>query len=351
MKILIDGRLISDKETGISRYTEELLKIYIDLFGKENIVLLVNENLKKSYDNIEVIKTSYYPFNIIHFLKFHQFLKNIEFDIYHSMFYANSFFKLKNKVYITTVHDLMYKLLPNFFRKNYFVNKLAIYYFDFIVKKSLKNSDFIISVSKATQNDILNLYKKESIVITEGINELKTKDTTLEIDEKYIKKGDYFLYVGNNRPHKNVDFLKNVYLASSTRKKLIIVGHKGLNVKVDNKEILYTGYINDYTLKKLYENCAAFIFPSLYEGFGLPVLEAINLNAIVLSSNRGALKEFGEYNIHYFDPESKDSLLRLINNVDSFTFDIAKKQELLGKYNWNVVKDQIKTFYREKLNV
>ena len=351
MKILIDGRLISDKETGISRYSEELLKIYIDIYGKENITLIVNESSEKNFDGLKVIKTIYYPFNILHFFKFHKLLQTIEFDIYHSMFYSNSFFKVKNKIYITTVHDLMYKLVPNFFRKNSFVNKLAIFYFDVIVKRSLANSDIIIAVSKATQNDIMNVYQKKSIVITEGINDLTTTDEKLEIDEKEIVKNDYFLYVGNNRPHKNLDFLKECYLSSNTTKKLIIVGHKGNNIKEIDKNIIYTGYINDFTLKLLYKNSSAFVFPSLYEGFGLPILEAISLDTLVLSSNAGSLSEFGEYNIKYFNPYKKEELISLMNNIDNFTFDTKAKDYLLNQYNWDIVKEQIKNLYKEYINV
>jgi len=349
LKILIDGRLIADRETGISRYTEELLKIYIDLFDEKNIILLLDRNLKKEFKGIKVVKTELYPFNIVDFMKFRNLLKTIDFNVYHSMFYSNSFFKLKDKIYITTVHDLMYKLVPNFFKKNNLLNKLAMVYFDFIVKKSLKNSDFVVSVSNTTKDDVKKVFEKDSIVITEGINELKTIDMTLKIDKKVIKSNEYFLYVGNNRPHKNVDFLKKCYLEDNTNKKLVIVGHKGERECINNKDIIYIGYINDFTLKYLYENASAFVFPSLYEGFGLPILEAINLNTLVLSSNNGSLREFGEYNIQYFNPKIEESLVNLIEDIDNMEFDYLMKEELLSRFNWNTVKYQLEKFYKENL--
>ena len=349
MKILIDGRLLSNKETGISRYTENLIDIYVELFGKKNIILIIPANLKKTFNGVQIIKTDLYPFKILDFFKFHKLLQTIEFDVYHSMFYSNSFFKLKNKIYITTVHDLMYKIVSNFFYENKIKNFLAIRYFDFIVFKSLKNSDFIISVSQTTKNDIKRLFNKDSIVISEGVNELKVNEEELQIDTNMIKSKQYFLYVGNNRPHKNIKFLKECYLKSKTNKKLVIVGHKGKNLKIDNKEIIYTGFINDFTLKYLYENAVAFVFPSLYEGFGLPILEAINFNTFVFSSNGGALKEFGNYNIEYFDPNKEEELINLLNNADNFVFDESKKDKLLSKYNWNETKKQLKRFYKEFL--
>ena len=349
MKILIDGRLISDNETGISRYSEKLLEIYKEIFGTENIILIVNKNLKKTFTDIKVIKTELYPFNLMHFMQFHKLLKTIEFDVYHSMFYANSFFKVKNKIYISTVHDLMYSVVPNFFRNNMLLNQLAIWYFDFIVKRSLKNSDFIVAISETTQKDIKNVFGLKSVVITEGINELHSDNEKLEIDTSQLKTKEFFLYVGNNRPHKNVEFLKSCYIKSSSSKKLVIVGHKGENISFDDKEIIYTGYINDFTLKYLYSNASAFVFPSLYEGFGLPILEAIYLDTLVLSSNCGSLAEFGEYNIQYFDPEKEESLIELLENIDNTKFDYHKQKILHDRFNWNVVKNQLLKFYKEKV--
>jgi glycosyltransferase involved in cell wall biosynthesis len=349
LKILIDGRLIADKETGISRYSEELLKIYKELFGAENITLIVSINLKKEFSGIDVIKTELYPFNIIHFMKFHRILKTIDFDVYHSMFYANSFFKVKNKIYISTVHDLMYRVVPNFFRKNMIINQLAIWYFDFIVKQSLKNSDYIVAISNATQKDIKSIFGLKSVVITEGINELHSDNENLEIDTSKLKTKEFFLYVGNNRPHKNVEFLKSCYMKSSSRKKLVIVGHKGEDISIDNKEIIYTGYINDFTLKYLYSNASAFVFPSFYEGFGLPILEAIYLDTLVLSSSSGSLSEFGEYNIQYFDPKKEENLIKLLENIDNTKFDYHKKKILLDRFNWKVVKNQLQKFYKDEV--
>lgn len=146
MKILIDGRLLENKPTGISRYSEEIIKMYIKKFGYENITVLVNQNLLKK--NFKFIETKYKPFNLINFFTFHRFLNKIEFDVYHSLFYSNSFIKIKNKKYFITVHDMMYNVVKNFFGKRMILGKLKKMYFNFIVRKSLKNSDRIISVSK-----------------------------------------------------------------------------------------------------------------------------------------------------------------------------------------------------------
>jgi len=83
----------------------------------------------------------------------------------------------------------------------------------------------------------------------------------------------------------------------------------------------------------------------------LPVLEAINLDTLVLCSSLGSLSEFGEYDIKYFNPYNKEELIGLMNNIDNFSFSQKDKKYLLDKYNWNVVKKQIKNLYKDYIDV
>lgn len=346
MKIILDGRLISDKETGISRYSEEILKIYMELFGSENILLITSSHLKKHFIGIKTRRTNLNPFNLFHFFIFHRFLKKIDADIYHSPFYSNSFFKDRKKIYITTVHDLMYRVVNGFFGQSYIVNRLAIIYYNLIVRSSLKNSNHILTISEATNRDIKNIFGLDSTIIVEGVNFLARNDgKNNTLDNIKLRKKDFFLYVGNNRPHKNLAFLINCYIKSNSTKKLVLVGHKGENKTIKEKQIIYTGYINDANLKTLYESASAFVFPSLYEGFGLPVLESINSNTIVFSSDAGSLAEFGNLNIYYFNPYKEESLINLLDTVDSYQFNEESKQIISARFNWNKTKKQLQSFF------
>ncbi|UOG92018.1 MAG: glycosyltransferase family 4 protein [Candidatus Thiothrix sulfatifontis] len=346
MKIILDGRLISDKKTGISRYSEEILKIYMDLFGSENILLITTPHLKKHFTEIKTYKTDLKPFNLLHFFIFHRFLKKIDADIYHSPFYSNSFFKDRQKIYITTVHDLMYRIVNGFFGGFYVINRLAVIYYNLIVKTSLKNSNHIFSISEATNQDVKNIFGLNSTTIVEGVNLLETNNlNNVDFYNLNLRKKDFFLYTGNNRPHKNLTFLINCYIKSNSTKKLVLVGHKGENKAIGKKKIIYTGYINDASLKSLYENASAFVFPSLYEGFGLPVLESINSNTIVFSSDAGSLAEFGEFNIYYFSPYKEESLINLLDAVDSYQFNEESKKIIITRFNWNETKKQLRDFF------
>lgn len=348
MKILVDGRLLDNKPTGISRYSEEIIKMYISKFGYDNVKVLIKRDLKKR--DFKYIETDYKPFNLRDYFFFHKFLKKIEFDVYHSLFYSNSFFKIKNKKYIITVHDMMYSVVNNFFNTNQITNNFKKFYFDFIVGRSLKNSDFIISVSETTQKDTLNLFKINSVVIGEGVNILtNTGDVNILDKLELIKKG-YLLYVGNSRPHKNLDFLIKGFLESKTDKKLVLCGNKkGLN-RIENKRIIYTDFISDSELKVLYENCSAFIFPSKYEGFGLPILEALNYGAKVISSDGGALKEFPKSIIKYFSPYDIKELKECIESIDNYQIDKLKLEEVLKNYSWENTEKKYNFYWKEWLN-
>lgn len=335
MKVLLDGRLIDNNATGISRYSLEIIKIYQEIYGYDNVFVIVNTELNSK--PFKFFETKLKPFSILGIIKMYNFIKKIDVEVYHSLFYSNSLRKDRNKIYITTVHDLMYNVVPNFFSTNKFTNFLKKKYFDVIVGKSIKNSDYIISVSETTKQDVLNIFSKESYVVPEGVNVIKAKDSSI-LEQNSLIKDEYFLYVGNSRNHKNLDFLQLNFLKSNTDKKLVICGNSNnLNKKNTNK-IIYLGFVNDNDLSTLYKNCSAFIFPSLYEGFGLPILEALHFNSKIFSSTGGALKEFPETVVNYFHPTKGKSLIDLIEVVESIKIDAFERDKVLKYYSWNNTK-------------
>lgn len=330
MKILIDGRLLANKPTGISRYTIELINSYNIKYGIENVTILLNKEISLNTTN-KKIYTSYKPFNIFHFILFPFFFNNKNYDVYHSAFYSSFFLKLKNLYVITTVHDLMFYKVKGFFSENIIINSFSKFYFFFIVKFSLKNSDLVLSVSQTTQKDVLDKFKVQSVIIPEGVNYLTNQDPKNQLPDK-LDKGKYFLYVGNGRRHKNLDFLINAFKYYKGDNKLVIVGNIN-NKLLNNVGILQFEFISDEDLSCFYSNCTAFIYPSLYEGFGLPILEALSYKATVFSSNAGALSEFDFKSLHFFNPTKSEDLLHLMDNSSNFSFndsDIVK----LESYNW-----------------
>lgn len=344
MKILLDGRLISDKPTGISRYSIEMIKIYQNYYGYDNVTVIINEDLKEK--KFKYIKTDLKPFNMLHFFKFHSFLKKIDADIYHTLYQNSSFFKDKTKKNIITFHDIGHKILKLRTKDTLIKDILSKLGIEIILRRTLKNSDLIISVSNTTRNDIKSIYNYESLVIPEGINVIDVIDR--EIEE--LKDIKFFLYVGNSKYNKNLSFLINTFLESKTEIILVLVGTNN-DLLLNNSRIKTLGFVKDEELSWLYKNCEAFIFPSLYEGFGLPVLEALHKGSKVYCSTGGALKEFSDKLVKKFDPTNNSELKYLLENTENIKFDKINQIKELKKYTWENVESLTRDILFKKIKV
>ncbi len=271
--------------------------------------------------------------------------------------------------FIVTIHDLILTKFPTtrastlkpFF---YHFKNLA---YRLVIKSALRRAKKIIAVSQFTKQDIISQFKvidSKIEVIYEGVANLQTDQDSLFVKKqdqeitlhKYGLPNNFLLYVGNAYPHKNLDFLLKVFKFSHKKHEdwhLVLVGksdyfyerlknearHLGLFIDNDlNSPVIFPGYVPDQDLEALYARARLYIFPSLYEGFGLPPLEAMSQNCPVLSSDRASLPEvLGEAAL-YFDPESAADLLNKIEVL--MTNDLARDklirlgQEQFRRYNW-----------------
>lgn len=315
MKVGIDCRLVNKEiNSGISRYTEFLINYYSLKYGAKNIVLISNDP-KFSHFHSTVVFTKLKPYNIFHFFVFSKFVSKLKLDVIHIPFYSSFFFKINNLITIVTVHDLMYRLVDSFFGNRFYLNIVKVFYFNFIVKRSLRNADFIISVSKTTQDDIKSCFGFNSIHIPEDSS--IDGDFDLNILDRYnLKSKNYFFYCGNNRPHKNISFIKRVFQTNKSLPILVLAG----NGHKSAENVLNLGVVSEAELKALYMNAIAFIFPSKYEGFGLPILESIRLRTLVVASKIPAFTEFISKNIYYFELDDESDLVNLLGEVKNYKF-------------------------------
>ena len=317
--------------SGIGRYTLELIKGYVKKYGEENVTVIVNQPIP--YLPYKYCVLSYNRHSFIDNILFSFFLSRQSYKIYHSGDLVGPFWHKKDKYHIITCHDLMYFIIPDFFKISAIKVKLRKFRLKSFFKRIVCDADLIISVSKTTHDDLLHFFKRESIILREGINTIQHDNKSCNY--KDLKHNSFFLYVGLGAPHKNIDFLIDAFLNSNTEKKLVICG-KG-HTLIDSSRVIYTGYISDEHLDYLYKNCAAFIFPSKYEGFGLPILEALSYNCKVFSSNAGSLGEFSEDVIHFFNPYNKKELIKLIENCDNITIDKNKINQYLKQFSWDEI--------------
>jgi glycosyltransferase involved in cell wall biosynthesis len=251
---------------------------------------------------------------------------------------------------VYTLHDLVPLKLP------YTTADTKRVYLS-MCQRIAREADHILTVSECSRNDIIEMLGVEPGRIT---NLYQASDTAQTIEgvsdadiERYVEgvlgvapKG-YFLFFGAIEPKKNVARLLEAYLGSGIKSPLVIVGAPGWGSKQDlalieamaaldtGKRVKWLGFLPRATLTRLIAGARAILFPSLYEGFGLPVLEAMELGTPVITSNISCLPEIGGDAPQYVDPYDVQSILTTIRTVDSdagLRADMASKGLVQAKH-------------------
>lgn len=339
-KIFVNARFLTQNITGVQRYAIEISK-----------------ELKKNYPNIKFVA----PKNIIHgalaeYLEVETYgrlaghlWEQIELPIYLRKQGDPLLVNLANlppliyKNKICTIHDLSFLRNPQWFSRKYY------YYYRFMTPKIAKTCKKIITVSEFSKNEIIKLLNISNEKIINIYN--SNSDTFKSIPSSKPKNNyeDYILAVSSANPRKN---FKNLILAFNKlqpRKiKLLIVGSDnkvfastGLNKLVNmNSNIIFTGYMSDIELAKLYTGAKLFVYPSLYEGFGIPPLEAMACGCPVVVSNTASLPEVCGEAAYYINPYNVDDIAKGIGIV----LNDSKLQQELRQKGF----DRVKLFSWEK---
>jgi glycosyltransferase involved in cell wall biosynthesis len=343
MKIGIDCRLINrHQNTGISRYTEYLVEYYLSRFQQSDVYLITND-YNFSHETCNVVYTNLKPYNIINFFKFPTFVEKLSLNVFHSPFYSGLHRKVDNLINLVTIHDLMYQIVPSFFSSVWLSNYLKKSYFNYIVKRSVLNADELITVSQTTQADVRSKFRLDSTHIPED-SEIASESNSIILSEHRLELKRFFFYCGNNRPHKNVEFLVRFFNSNPHLPPLVLAG-KGHKSSLN---VIAVGIVSDMELNALYRGSVAFIFPSYYEGFGLPVIEALRNKSFVIASKIPAFLEFQNKNIFYFSNTSELELSAAIKKAlnatfspdDSF-FEYYSKNRIYGLHD--LILNQYKT--------
>jgi len=270
---------------------------------------------------------------------------------------------IKAKKLVTTIHDFSFILHKEFHPKE------RIEYIDKYFTKNIIKSDMIITGSNFTKNEILKRldFKDEQIqVIYHGINHnlfQVYRDDDLKVNFELPQK--FILSVGSIEPRKNLIGLLEAYskLSVEIKKeyKLVLAGFKGW----ENKEIMalieknqenihYLGFISDQELSIVYNLASLFVFPSFYEGFGLPVLEAMACGTPVVCSNSSSLPEVGGDAVVYCDANNIDDITDKVTQVLNDT-KLQKSMKLSGlqrakEFTWEKSARQHKELFKKVLD-
>jgi glycosyltransferase involved in cell wall biosynthesis len=247
-----------------------------------------------------------------------------------------------------SILDVSYIHFPELFKSSD-LNQLIKW-----TKYSINKASKVFTISQSSKDDIIKEYKVSEgrVVVTyPGIKQgLMIKDKGLIMNEfknKYGIKKDYVLFVGTVQPRKNISRLIEAFSKIKNDTELVIVGKKGWlyedslqapkKYKIEDR-VKFLESVTDEDLPAFYKNALCFVLPSLYEGFGLPVLEAMKYGCPVITSNISSLPEAGGDAVLYVDPENTDDIvkkLELMINDEGLRMKLKKKgYEQVKKFSW-----------------
>lgn len=327
------------KYGGVSRYFNELIT---RLNKKKNIETIKLYGFKGKLSRMNSIMLGY------------NYLKN-KFNIYHPTYYS---FSIKKKNYyktIITVFDMIHEL---------YLKDVENFKADILMKKqSILNSDHIICISNNTKEDLKKIYR---------INDDKISVIYLgspAIGKSFVKKDykipnkPFILYVGKRSDYKNFNILLQTYVDLNIYNdfNLICFGGGEFSVqeliefekfKIDN--FIYYREGSDELLQYYYENAFVFVYPSLYEGFGLPILEAFTFGCPVIASNVASIPEIAGEAALLFSPDNIEELskcLKVIINENKTRNDFIEKGKKRSKaFNWDNTASETVKIYQKILN-
>ncbi|MFA5188633.1 MAG: glycosyltransferase family 1 protein [Patescibacteria group bacterium] len=361
MKIGIDCRTILNTQfgelAGVGHYTYYLLKYLLDMDKvNEYVLFFYDHRIKVPEFEQPNVKIVYFPglenIGKIPFFYRHWFIPQIlrlyRLDLYHNPANIIPIFHFKKS--LITVHDLAVYKHPEWFPGRQFFN-LRI-----LMPWSFSKARKIIAVSQSTKDDLIKLFgvKKEKIeVIYEGVEDY----TKISIDEsklsEKVKLADqFFLFIGSLEPRKNLArlveaFAEFIKTAPDKNIKLILAGKKGWKYEpifeaIDrfglHDKVIYLGYITLEEKVYLLKKAIALTYPSLYEGFGLPIIEAMNLGVPIITSNVASIPELVIDNALLIDPYDvqaiKEAMQKIVGDKELRKSLAKKSQGIAQNFTW-----------------
>lgn len=363
MKIAIDAR---ESGTTTGRYVEKLVE-HMHKIGVDHEMIIMTKShrldfMKQIAPNFTVVAADFKEFTFSEQIGFLRFCRNLKVDLVHfTMVQQPVFYKGKT---VTTMNDLTTLRFKNPLT-NRLVYDLKHSIYGWVNKRVATKANHIITYTNYVREDIQNYTGVSAGKIT-PIH--LAADTITEPSEPIKKLGgkQFLLYVGRPFPHKNLRRLIDAYALlqkKHPRLKLVLVGKNDatyqshLSYIKENgiKNVVLTGFVSEGKLRWLYENCSAYCFPSLSEGFGLPSLEAMAHGAPVVSSNATCLPEVNGNAAHYFNPMDIEDMAQKISEVitnKKLRDSMVKRGYAQAKeYSWKHTVNQTLAVYEQVLKV
>ncbi len=268
---------------------------------------------------------------------------------------------------VVTVHDLNYRFIPQAFSLPARLTQ------KFLVESSIRRADHVLAVSQFTKSQIVQCLPVSPAKITVTPEAPKQVETSPHariarweaVTARFRIRQPYLVAFSSKSPHKNMHGLLKAYRlardAYQLESQLVLIGHLPPQMKrciqdpieASHPGVVFTGYLDDTDLAGLLEKASLFVFPSFYEGFGLPVLEAMQLGVPAACSNRGSIPEVAGEAVVYFDPGDPDQMAATIACLmqDEARRDQLRRlgREQVSRFSWEHTARETLRVYRSQL--
>lgn len=365
MRIGIDARFLGSIGKGLGRYSSELVRHLEEVDQENEYIIFISPESQREYQphnpRFHIVTTDIGWYGWKEQIIFPWMLYRYNLDIMHFLHFNVPL--LYFRPFVVTIHDLILLQFPtkrasrlNYVK--YFLKNLA---YRLVIYRAVHQARQVITISQWTKWSLIDVFSMapHQIVVTyNGINReyfSQQPSGQLSFADHGIHSGQYFLYVGNAYPHKNIERLLQAFQYFVEHEEqyqdiqLVLVGkidyffqriqQYAVDLNLQDR-VIFTGFISDAALRDMYEQCLGYVFPSLYEGFGLPPLEALNMKKPVLLSNATCLPEiFGaaaDY-VNAYDPyDIYQGLLRIIQDPQYLSRQL-QHTEIFNAYSWYTV--------------
>ena len=369
MRIAIDARKLRDY--GIGTYVRNLLRHLARIDQSTEFVVLCRQTdaqtVQRLGANFRPVPEKSAPYSIREQLTVPLDLRRERVDLFHAPHYVLP--PLTPCPSVVTIHDCIHLRFPQ-----YLPNRVAYAYARASLWIATHRSHRILTVSEASKRDILRYFRvpeKKIDVIYNAIDERFGQPPAPEeierVRERYQLDGPFILYAGNIKPHKNLERLIEAFHSlrgggGFDNVRLLIIGdeiskyatlRRAVHRHKLHKHVRFFGFVPDETLASLYRLASVFVFPSLYEGFGLPPLEAMASGTPVITSNVSSLPEVvGEAAI-LIDPYEPDSIadaMRRVLTDPALRDDLRRRGlERASEFSWDRSVRRVRAIYDEVL--
>lgn len=386
MKVGFDYTAVLHERTGVGQYTVKLLDALLKI-DKENSYVpyvlysltnyLLHPGLRKKVQpphggNLEFVSVPV-PFQMLRYLKVpglrgmmkEYMLGGLDADIIHSNTFCVPRMRDEKKKVVVTVYDLSVLTNPECHKK------LNILHCTNGIREAVEYADRIIAISEHTKRDIMKHFDapEDLIAVTHlaagpEYHEVRDKAVLSSSKARYGLPEEYILFVGSLEPRKNIKGLLKAYSVIPARMRkaypLVIAGAKGwLNSDIPpllsslaiKESVIFTGYIDSADISAVYSGASLFVYPSLYEGFGLPILEAMSCGVPVVTSNTSSMPEVAGDAALLVDPLNAEELAFGIETVlgkESLRAEMRKKGLVrASSFSWERCAKETIEVYRK----